>query len=354
MVLVPNPDWDAATDPLAVGLGEPHPGQARRQYLSIQRAIDQQAGRPVAGQPRTQARVAALRADPELGRRLSVNPRPAWWFLTLGTHREAGAIADVRVRQAVNYAIDKVAYRDADQDGTPPPASWPLPSWPRVRSATAPTTCTRPRVGGATRPRPRPCWLRPALQRGDPGVRDLRQRQPGGRHGPIQESLARAGIDLKVKTYEGNEVWFRVVAVPAQRWSAGFGYNAWCPDYPGDNGRGTIVPQYDGRLLDPNVGANTSDYQPGRQPADRPGAGRGRPGPPGGPVERDRPADHPRRPPGPAYLGEPGVPLGPPGPRRVYERWTSTPDLTAPWLGPPSPDRGATAVHPAPANCPGT
>ena len=34
-------------------------------------------------------------------------------FLALGTHRAAGAIADVRVRQAVNYAIDKVAYRDA-------------------------------------------------------------------------------------------------------------------------------------------------------------------------------------------------------------------------------------------------
>jgi peptide/nickel transport system substrate-binding protein len=34
-------------------------------------------------------------------------------YLVLGTHRGAGAIADVRVRQAVNYAIDKVAYRGA-------------------------------------------------------------------------------------------------------------------------------------------------------------------------------------------------------------------------------------------------
>jgi ABC-type transport system substrate-binding protein len=32
---------------------------------------------------------------------------------SLGTHPKAGAIADVRVRRAVNYAIDKVAYRDA-------------------------------------------------------------------------------------------------------------------------------------------------------------------------------------------------------------------------------------------------
>jgi ABC-type transport system substrate-binding protein len=34
-------------------------------------------------------------------------------LLVLGTHPKAGAIADVRVRRAVNYAIDKVAYRDA-------------------------------------------------------------------------------------------------------------------------------------------------------------------------------------------------------------------------------------------------
>jgi peptide/nickel transport system substrate-binding protein len=60
-----------------------------------------------------QARVAALRADPERSRRLSVNTTGTLLFLVLGTHRAAGPIADVQVRQALNYAIDKVAYRDA-------------------------------------------------------------------------------------------------------------------------------------------------------------------------------------------------------------------------------------------------
>jgi ABC-type transport system substrate-binding protein len=60
-----------------------------------------------------ETRLAALRADPERARRLSVNPSGTLRFLVLETNPKAGAIADVRVRQAVNHAIDKVAYRDA-------------------------------------------------------------------------------------------------------------------------------------------------------------------------------------------------------------------------------------------------
>jgi ABC-type transport system substrate-binding protein len=60
-----------------------------------------------------ETRLAALRADPERARRLSVNPSGTLRFLVLETNPKAGAIADVRVRQAVNHAIDKVAHRDA-------------------------------------------------------------------------------------------------------------------------------------------------------------------------------------------------------------------------------------------------
>ena len=80
---------------------------------SIQRAIEREEADLSLSSHVPQARVAALRADPERSRRLSVNPPACLLFLALGTHPKAGAIADVRVRQAVNYAIDKVAYRDA-------------------------------------------------------------------------------------------------------------------------------------------------------------------------------------------------------------------------------------------------
>jgi ABC-type transport system substrate-binding protein len=65
------------------------------------------------GQEMAQRHSKKLQADPERSRRLAVNTTGSLLYLVLGTHRGAGAIADVRVRQAVNYAIDKAAYRDA-------------------------------------------------------------------------------------------------------------------------------------------------------------------------------------------------------------------------------------------------
>ena len=112
-VLVRNPNWDPATDPLRkawvdrieVRLGVPIP--------SIQQAVEREEADLSLSSHVPQARIDALRADPEPSRRLSVNTTGSQLILVLGTNPKAGAIADVRVRQAVNYAIDKAAYRDA-------------------------------------------------------------------------------------------------------------------------------------------------------------------------------------------------------------------------------------------------
>jgi len=340
IVLDRNLNWDAATDPLRrrawVDRIQVRLGVSSR---SIQQAIDHQQADLSLDSHVPQARLAALRADPELARRLSVNPTACLWFLTLGTHRAAGAIADVRVRQAVNYAIDKVAYRDAV-------AGRYTPNGELASTILAP---------GSLGYRPYDLYPTPG-SRGDPAKAKALLAEAGypngltlgfttfgsGNHAaatkPIQESLARAGIDLKVKRYEGNDVWFKSLAVPAKRLEHQLGYNAWCPDYLGDNGRGTIVPQYDGRLLNPNVGANTSEY-------DNPAVTRL--------IDRAlTEGDRARR---AALWSEidqrimrdaPLVPLiwmnqaylwGPRVHGWVYNRWTSTPDLTAPWLDPPTP-----------------
>jgi ABC-type transport system substrate-binding protein len=60
-----------------------------------------------------QARIARLRADLERSRRLAVEPTGSLLTLVLGTNRGAGAIADVRVRQAVNHAIGPAGDRPA-------------------------------------------------------------------------------------------------------------------------------------------------------------------------------------------------------------------------------------------------
>jgi peptide/nickel transport system substrate-binding protein len=167
VVLVRNPNWDPATDPLRrrawVDRIQVRLGVSGR---SIQQAIDRRQADLSLGSHVPQARLAALRADPELARRLSVNPTACLWFLTLGTHRAAGAIADVRVRQAVNYAIDKVAYRDAVA-GRYTPNGEPASTILAPGSLGYRPYDLYPTPGSRGDPaKARPCWPRPATPTG--------------------------------------------------------------------------------------------------------------------------------------------------------------------------------------------
>ena len=153
---------------------------------------------------------------------------------------------------------------------------------------------------------------------------------------PIQESLARAGIDLKATRYQGFDLWDKSLAIPSKRLKHQLGQTIWNPDYLGDNARQSIVTQYDSRL-DPAVSANFSEYN---NPA----------------VNRliDRALAEPDQTRRATLWAEidqrimqdaPLVPLlwenfsfqwasrvhG-----WVFDPWTVTPDLTAPWLDPPS------------------
>ena len=74
---------------------------------------------------------------------------------------------------------------------------------------------------------------------------------------PIRASLARAGIHLKPKTYKENDLFDKQLVIPAKRLEHQVGQGIWGPDYLGDNARGSIVTQYDSRLLD---SGNFSEY----------------------------------------------------------------------------------------------
>ena len=78
---------------------------------------------------------------------------------------------------------------------------------------------------------------------------------------PIEASLARAGIELKVKTYKVDDLWDKSLQLPAKRLEHQLGTNVWGQFYPGDNARDTIVPRFDGRLLNPERNLdNFSEY----------------------------------------------------------------------------------------------
>jgi len=338
VVLVRNPNWDPATDPLRKAWVDRIQITLDVSISSIQLSIDREEADLSIDSHVPQARVAALRADPERSRRLSVNPTGCLLFLTLGTHRGAGAIADVRVRQAVNYAIDKAAYRDAVAGRFAPTgelASTILPPG----SLGYHHYDLYPTPGGRGDPAKAKALL---VQAGYPNGLTLGFVTVGsGRYvaarKPIEASLARAGIELKVTTYKVDDLWYKSLGVPAKRLEHQLGQTIWCPDYLGDNGRGTIVPQYDSRI-DPQVSGNFSEYN---NPV----------------VNRliDQALAEPDQNRRATLWSEidqrimrdaPLVPLvweafafqwssrvhG-----WVYDPWTVTPDLTAPWLDPPSP-----------------
>jgi peptide/nickel transport system substrate-binding protein len=259
IVLDRNPNWDPATDPLRkawvdriqINFGVPIP--------SIQQAIEGEAADLSLTSHVPQSQLAALRADPEESGRLSVNPTGSLLFLVLGTNPKAGAIADVRVRRAVNYAIDKVAYRDAIAG----------------RYAAAGELASTIMAPGSLGYRPYDLYPSPG-GRGDPVKARALLAEAGYPHGltlgfatlsgrlaagtkPIEESLARAGIRLKVTTHREWDPHFEALGDHAKRLEHQLAQSGWILDYLGDNARQSIVPQYDSRLP-PAASGDFSEY----------------------------------------------------------------------------------------------
>jgi peptide/nickel transport system substrate-binding protein len=248
VVFVRNPNWDPATDPLRKAWVDRIHVRLDVGIRTIQRAIEREEADLSLSSHVPQARIDELRADPERSPRLSVNTTGSLLFLALGTHRAAGAIADVRVRQAVNYAVDKVAYRDAIAGRFA--ATGELAS-----TILAPGSLgyrhydLYPTPGG----RGDPAKARALLaQAGYPNGLTLGFATLGGRLAagtkPIKESLLRAGIRLKVTTNEEWSPHFEALRNRAKRREHQLAQSGWRLDYLGDNARQSIVPQYDSRL----------------------------------------------------------------------------------------------------------
>jgi peptide/nickel transport system substrate-binding protein len=258
VVLDRNPNWDPATDPLRKAWVDRIELRLGVGVASIQRAIEREEADLSLDSHVPQARVDALQVGPERSRQVSVNPTGNLLLLVLGTNRGAGAVADVRVRQAVNYAIDKAAYRDAIAG----------------RFAATGELASTIMAPGSLGYRPYDLYPTPG-GRGDPAKAKALLAEAGYPNGltltfvtwgsgklaagrkPIEESLKRAGIRLKVTSYEGGDLWEKSLAIPAKRLEHQLGQSVWRPDYLGDNARQSIPPQYDSRL---GLRDNFSEY----------------------------------------------------------------------------------------------
>jgi peptide/nickel transport system substrate-binding protein len=258
VVLVRNPHWDPATDPLRKAWVDRIHVRVGVGISLIQRQIEREEADLSLNSHVPQARVAALRADPQRSRRVSVNTTGSLLFLVLGTNPKAGAIADVRVRQAVNYAIDKVAYRDAVAG----------------RFAATGELASTIMAPGSLGYRHYDLYPTPG-GRGDPAKARALLAAAGYPHGltlgfatfgsgrlaagrkPIEDSLKRAGIRLKVTTNKEWDPHFEALGDPAKRLEHQLAQSGWILEYFGDNARQSIVAQYDSRLTDTG---NFSEY----------------------------------------------------------------------------------------------
>jgi peptide/nickel transport system substrate-binding protein len=337
VVLVRNPNWDPATDPLRKAWVDRIQVKFGLTAPAIQRAIDGGTADLSLTSHVPQTQVAALRADPERSRRLSVEPTGNALHLVLGTHPGAGAIADVRVRQAVNYAIDKVAYRDAV-------AGRFAPAGELASTVLAPGSLgyrpydLYPTPGGRGDPAKARALLAAAgYPRGlTLGFVTFGSGRLAAGNNAIKDSLARAGIRLKVKRFKPDQLHEKSLGIPAKRLEHQLGHSGWTNGWPGDNARDTIEPQFDSRLPH-GISGNFSEYD---NPAMNRLIDRALAEP--DPTRRAALwAETDRR-----IMGDaPIVPLiwetysflwAPRVHGWVYDPWTSMPDLTTPWLDPPT------------------
>jgi peptide/nickel transport system substrate-binding protein len=257
--LVRNSNWDPATDPLRKAWMDKIEMRIGLEPDAIQQAIERgDADLSLDSQP-PNAALQRLSTDPTLKKRFAVETTGCERYFSLVTNKGAGAISDLRVRQAVNYAIDKIALqrvRGGPMAGDP-----------------ASTILTPPLLGyqkydlyATPDSKGDPAKAKQLLaQAGYPNGITLTYVGPDSGKGDqvnvaVQASLARANIKLKIRRLAGSNVYTDALNKPADRETHQIGQAAWCPDYPGDGTRSFMVPLLDGRSIQPAQNNNYSEY----------------------------------------------------------------------------------------------
>jgi peptide/nickel transport system substrate-binding protein len=256
---VRNENWDAATDPLRKAWVDKVQIKIGLEPEAIQQAIERGDADISQDTQPPNAALQRLSTDPQLKKRFSVNTTGCIRYMVMGTTAGAGDISKLQVRQAINYATDKIAIQRA-RGG--------------VFAGDPASTVLTPTLLGYQK-----FDLYPSQDfKGDVAkAKDLLTQAGfpngltltyvGGNAGAaarvntaFQASMARVGIKLKIKTYAGSAVYTDSLQLPAKRADHQIGQAGWCPDYAGDAARSFIVPLLDGRSIQPSGNSNYGEY----------------------------------------------------------------------------------------------
>ena len=249
-----NPAWEQAGDPIRhqyvdriqVTQGQDQgPVQQQLQAGTADMEWDTQV--PIADIPQLQSS-----DDPRLGvyPTLSTNP---YVVLNLQSPNNKGALANVKVRQALEYAIDKVAVGqvyggpslNTPLDQVVPPGNigyQPFDLYATPGHRGDPATCRRL-----------------LAQAGYPnGLALTDVARNAGNHPAvaqsIQASLAKCGVTTKIVPVTQADYYGKYINNPAasRRGVWDITEPGWVPDWYGNNGRAIIEPLFDGRTYGPN------------------------------------------------------------------------------------------------------
>jgi peptide/nickel transport system substrate-binding protein len=257
--LVRNANWDQQTDPLRKAWVDGITVRMGRTEAEIQEAIEQgeaDLNLDLVSPPNPDLR--RLSSDPDLKPRFALKTTGCVRYLSLQT--DSAPTSSPLVRKAVNVAVDKRALL-LDIGGS--------------FAGDVATTILSPTLSGFQRypdpystpdERGDPLLARRLLQEGGyPNGVTINYVGPSTGKGPqiqasLQSALERAGIRLRVKSYDGYKVYTGSLQLRSKKDEHQIGLARWCPDFPGNGARSFIGVLLDGRKITPTANNNYGGY----------------------------------------------------------------------------------------------
>ncbi|HYN97969.1 MAG TPA: ABC transporter substrate-binding protein, partial [Pilimelia sp.] len=260
IVLTRNPAWTAEADTVRAAWVDRVEFTFGVSAESVQQQLETGAADLAWDTPVPTAQLPALRGDERLGihRSGSVNP---YVVINLKGNNNRGALRKLAVRQALNYAVDKVAI---SQVYGGPDISTPLHQVlpPSVEGHKPLNPYPTPEAKGD------PARARRLLaEAGYPQGLTLKMIYRSEGNQPrvaqtLQASLAKAGITLRLQAVPPADFYGRYLDAPdaARRGLWDIATPGWVPDWPGNAARTLFVPLFYGKEYGPGS-TNSGGYQ---------------------------------------------------------------------------------------------
>jgi len=254
-----NPNWDPNTDPLRKAWVDRIEVTIGATADAATQAIERGDADMSLNLDPPVADLTRLSTDATLKNQFTTKPNGCVEYMPLNTNPAAGAISNVKVRQAINYALDKESLRRT--------RGGPLAG--QITSQILPTTQFGYRkydLYPSTNNQGDVAKAKQLLtEAGYPNGLTLNYVGSSTGYGPaftttVQASLARVGITLKIKTFQGFSVYYDSLLFPAKRLEHQIGDAEWCPDYPGDGARSWFLPLFYSKSILPAANNNMAEY----------------------------------------------------------------------------------------------